>query len=75
MLKIVEGIKNIKTDLDNTIQFINSKFEKAVNQNKELSEKVSKLADESKVIKKQLKGVKEDKNSLSSQLDFLERNL
>ena len=74
-MKIVEGIKNIKTDLDNTIQFMNSKFEKAVNQNKELSEKVSKLADESKVIKKQLKGVKEDKNSLSSQLDFLERNL
>ena len=48
LLKIVEEIKSLKTDLDNTVQFMNSKFEMVLNQNKELSDKVSKLVDEKK---------------------------
>ena len=68
-------IKKEFADLDNTIQFMNAKFETVVNQNKELTDKVSKLVDENKVVKKQLKDIKEDNNILSSQVDFLERNL
>lgn len=75
LLKIVEEIKHLKTDLDNTIQFMNSKFEMVLNQNKDLSDKVSKLVDEKKVMESQLKSIKEEKNGLSSQVDFLERNL
>ena len=46
MLKTAKEIKKIKTDLDTTIQFMNSKFEIVVNQSKELTDKVSKLVDD-----------------------------
>ena len=75
LLKIVKEIKKMNTDLDTSIQFMNSKFELVVKQNKELTEKVSKLVDENQVIKGQLKGMNKDNNSLTSQVDFLERNL
>ena len=45
-----------------------------MDESKELKGKVSRLVNENKVLNDQLKDMKEETSSLSSQLDYLERN-
>ena len=76
LLKIVKDIKKLKSGVDKAVDFMNTKFELVMDESKELKDKVSMLVNESqKVLNDQLKDMKEETTSLSSQIDSLERNL
>ena len=54
---------------------MNAKFELIMHESKELQGKVSMLVNTNKVSNDQLQDMKEENTSLSSQVDYLERNL
>ena len=75
LLKIVENIQKIKSDIGKTVDFMSEKFEVIIHESKELKSKVTMLVKENKILNDQLNDMKEETTSLSSQVDFLERNL
>ena len=75
LLKIVENIQKIKSDIGKTVDFMSEKFEVIIHESKELKSKVTMLVKENKMLNDQLNDMKEETTSLSSQVDFLERNL
>ena len=75
LLKIVKNIQKIKSDIGKTVDFMSEKFEVIIHESKELKSKVTMLVKENKILNDQLNDMKEETTSLSSQVDFLERNL
>ena len=75
LLKIVEDIKKLKSDINKAVYFMNTKFELIMHENKKLKGKVSMLVNENKVLNDQLKVMKEETTSLSTQVDYLQRNV